>query len=134
LELIEPRTAAFTADYFIYEEQALVASCPGREHELLAVLWSAKESALKAMQIGLRVDTRSLYVTLQESEVAGWRALRVRYLQEHAFEGWWQADGQFVRTLVAEPAPECPISLRPLNHLTPQLLDSVLPSEREAWR
>src|SRR6516164_3359283 len=63
LEIIEPRSDGFVADYFTPEEQALVAeaSAPDRPW-LLALLWSAKESALKALRTGLRLDTRCVTI------------------------------------------------------------------------
>ena len=64
LELVEPRSEAFIADYFTPEEQALVAQADTADRfPLCALLWSAKESALKALRTGLRVDTRSVIVS-----------------------------------------------------------------------
>ena len=64
LELVEPRSEAFIADYFTPEEQALVAQSDAADRfRLVALLWSAKESALKALRAGLRLDTRSVIVT-----------------------------------------------------------------------
>ena len=61
LEIVEPRSDAFVADYFTVEEQALVARASAADRDrLLALLWSAKESALKALHAGLRLDTRWL--------------------------------------------------------------------------
>ena len=66
LELIEPRSEAFVADYFTAEEQALVARVSASNRpQLCALLWSAKESALKALHEGLRLDTRSVTVSLR---------------------------------------------------------------------
>ena len=64
LEVIEPHSDAFIADYFATEEQALVARVvPAERLRLVTLLWSAKESALKALRAGLRLDTRSVIVT-----------------------------------------------------------------------
>jgi len=63
LEIIEPRSDGFVADYFTPEEQALVAEAPAPDRpRLSALLWSAKESALKALRAGLRLDTRCVTV------------------------------------------------------------------------
>ncbi len=68
LETIEPRSDAFITDYFTSDEQSFVAQAPATERfRLLALLWSAKESALKALREGLRLDTRSVTVRLLES-------------------------------------------------------------------
>jgi 4'-phosphopantetheinyl transferase len=135
LELIEPRSDAFVADYFSAEEQALVerstaAARPG----LLALLWSAKESVLKLLRTGLRLDTRCVTVSFldtpqlsrEEEEQSledttfsvplpfgrsRWHALRVGNSNGEIFHGWWQRSGDLLRTLVAAPAPDPPILL-----------------------
>ena len=61
LEVIEPRSEAFLSDYFTAGEQALVARAPTADQtRLVTLLWSAKESTLKALKTGLRLDTRSV--------------------------------------------------------------------------
>src|SRR5581483_4678856 len=63
LEMVEPHSSGFVADYFTPDERDLIeraSSC--NRWRLVALLWSAKESALKAMQEGLRRDTRSVIV------------------------------------------------------------------------
>jgi len=125
LEIIEPRSEGFVADYFTPEEQALVAeaSAPDRPR-LLALLWSAKESALKALRAGLRLDTRCVIVTPlgapRESSYAGrsrdgfnsWRPLQVCHTGGQVFQGWWQNTGHLLRTIVTAPPPAPPILLR----------------------
>jgi 4'-phosphopantetheinyl transferase len=107
LELIEPRSDAFVADYFTDTERALIAQAvPPRQPELIALLWSAKESALKALHVGLRADTRSVTVKLVGA---------TKLSMAHAggeFRGWWQSDGTLIRTLAAArdvPSLRCPI-------------------------
>ncbi len=57
LEVIEPRSEAFIADYFTAEEQQLIQRMSATERpRLLALLWSGKESALKALRTGLRLE------------------------------------------------------------------------------
>jgi 4'-phosphopantetheinyl transferase len=114
LESIESRSDAFLADYFTPEEQALVARQAAAERSgLVTLLWSAKESALKALRAGLRMDTR--WVIVDRIDVpfdsCGWESLRVRYVAGHVFRGWWQARDNMVRTIVAAPAPSLPIHL-----------------------
>jgi 4'-phosphopantetheinyl transferase len=135
LEVIEPRSDAFLTDYFTTEEQSFVAGASaGHRPQLLALLWSAKESALKALRTGLRLDTRSVMVELSdalqgESEDAkgsagdraclvrssdgldGWRPLLVRCAEGPVFNGWWQHTQDLMRTVVALPPPEPPIPL-----------------------
>ena len=69
LEVIEPRSDAFIADYFTAEEGELIAQTSGEKRPLLvSLLWSAKESALKALHVGLRADTRSVRVNPVDSQ------------------------------------------------------------------
>jgi 4'-phosphopantetheinyl transferase len=136
LEAIEPRSDGFVADFFTTEEQALVARAPAAERpRLLALLWSGKESALKAQRVGLRLDTRSVIVSpvgavgsrgegaegrAQDPALTslpsyghdGWIPLQVRYTNGPTFRGYWRHTGNLVRTLVADPPPHTPIRLK----------------------
>ena len=119
LEVAEPRSDAFVADYFTIEEQALVARSSAIDRDrLLALLWSAKESALKALGAGLRLDTRCVVVHPFPSsyDFDGWSRLLVHYSGEHGsgghvFYGWWQHTHNLLRTVVATPPPNSPIYL-----------------------
>jgi 4'-phosphopantetheinyl transferase len=114
LEVIEPRSDAFLDDYFNPGEQALVAQAGAKDRSrLLALLWSAKESALKALREGLRLDTRSVVVSLGEETLDrnDWSPLQVRCADGRSFDGWWQQTHAIVRTLVANPPPDSPILL-----------------------
>ena len=127
VELIEPRSGSFVADYFTSEEQELISREPeeARPH-LVTLLWSAKESALKALRDGLRLDTRCVAVTFdsqmehehaagalrQYSELNGWRPLQVCYAGSEILHGWWQSTDELVRTLVGAPLPLPPIFLK----------------------
>lgn len=122
LETVEPRCDAFVDDYFTAEEKALIARASVQEQPLLlALLWSAKESALKALHVGLRLDTRCMCVSpADESPQPGgekwqdpcpvfqslnpdaWRPLRVRYSGGRVFGGWWRFKDHLVRTAVSD--------------------------------
>ena len=124
LEMSEPRSDAFVADYFTFEEQTLIAHASAADRpRVLALLWSAKESALKALHEGLRLDSRSMIVIpcALSFDSKGWSQLRVRhtggrytgaYRAEEVFHGWWQHADNMVRTVVAAPPPDPPILLR----------------------
>jgi 4'-phosphopantetheinyl transferase len=114
LELIEPRSDAFVADYFTAEEQTFLACQPAADRaRILALLWSAKESALKALHRGLRLDTRCVVVDLLDETFGPgvWRALKVTHTTGQVFRGWWRNADRMVRTIVAIPAPESPFPL-----------------------
>ncbi len=112
LELVEPRTASFAREYLTDGEQRLVGSrSAGDERDcVLNVVWSAKESALKALRTGLRRDTRRVEVTLADASGPGWRALTVRTV-EAVWPGWWRHDGSFVLTMVAATAASPPVPI-----------------------
>jgi 4'-phosphopantetheinyl transferase len=117
LEIVEPRSEAFAIDYFTAAEQALVAEARESDRpRIMALLWSGKESVLKAMRVGLRLDTRSVSIdpvdALLPDAESQWRPLHARH-EARVFDGWWQQTGPLVRTLVAGgraelPAPVCP--------------------------
>ena len=116
LELVESRSSAFAADYFTTGEQLLVARASMVERNaLLALLWSGKESALKALGEGLRLDTRCANVSLLNAEnLPGpdvWRPLQAICESGRVFDGWWRHTGDMVRTMVAAPAPRRPIGI-----------------------
>jgi hypothetical protein len=65
---VEARSEGFIADYLSADEQALVArTSPAERSALVTLFWSAKESALKALRTGLRLDTRCVTVELHDS-------------------------------------------------------------------
>jgi 4'-phosphopantetheinyl transferase len=103
LEAAEPRSAAFVADYFTAAEQRLV-----QEHPALAwlpsLIWSAKESVLKAVREGLRLDPRCVQITLTSvSAGVDWQPWRGQ-MDGVDFAGWWRGSGGLLRTVTgAEP-------------------------------
>jgi len=135
LEIIEPRSDGFVADYFAPEEQALVADAsPPDRPRLVALLWSAKESALKALHVGLRLDTRYVIVSFVDvgrpaeggegrtedpalamrasDGVNNWRPLHVRCVDGQLLHGWWHNTGHLLRSMVSAPPSAPPIPLR----------------------
>lgn len=108
LEFVEPHSPAFAADYFCAEEQELVAAAGFAKRDcLLALLWSAKESALKALQEGLRLDTRSVIVSpsrIGSSQANLWNPLRARCASGITLHGWWNHANGFVRTVLTTSA------------------------------
>jgi 4'-phosphopantetheinyl transferase EntD len=112
LERVEPRSEAFVRDYFTAAEKAWTESAPDPAFGA-NLIWSAKESALKALREGLRLDTWSVEVRFPEEEpVEGWSPLEVHYAATgRTFHGWWRREGDCVLTLAAEPAPGLPVRL-----------------------
>jgi 4'-phosphopantetheinyl transferase len=121
LEKVEPRSDGFIADYFTDDERELILRSPMQERSLLlALLWSAKESALKALRVGLRLDTRCMSVSpVDDWHPTGnpdaWRSLSVRYSGGTVFHGCWRVQDHLVRTVVSDLSPPIPVRARAAN-------------------
>ena len=102
LEAVEPRSDAFVRDYFTRKEIAAVAA--GERNLLANLIWSAKESALKALGVGLTLDTRAVEVELAPGTGSGWRAFQLHGAAE--WGGWWRSDGAHILTLVSASGGE----------------------------
>ena len=105
LETLEERSPGFVRDYFTDSEQAAIASAPPEDaHCVVAVLWSAKESALKALRTGLRADTRSVEATTDAGVGAceGGRLIVRQVATGREFIGWWHRVDGMVITFLAE--------------------------------
>lgn len=111
VERVENRTERFVADYFTAYERALVAALgrqgPHTRAWVTTLIWSAKESALKALRQGLRADTRSVEVHLEGLEGAtgelpeGWGVLHVTTRSGERLAGHWRLAAGSVWTVVA---------------------------------
>jgi 4'-phosphopantetheinyl transferase len=113
LELVEPRSPGFVADFLTPAEREYVAGQPPADHDLAAnLIWSAKESALKVLQTGLRRDTRSVEVRPGgPEETTGWARLEVGTADGVLLPGWWHRAGSFLVTVVAEASVPSPVAL-----------------------
>lgn len=125
IEGVEPRSDAFVQSYFAADELRWIGQALGDEQALLAtVTWSAKEAVLKALRLGLTVDTRQVSclpatgLELSGSAQDGWsevhvqcdpallpEALRLAGRPASAADcvvrGWWRREGRCVLTLAA---------------------------------
>lgn len=104
VEHVEPRADGLVEDFFAPEEVETVRRREGRARDLLvALVWSAKESALKLLREGLRLDTRSAHVDLGDATGAmtEWAPLLVRCDgRADDVTGWWCTSGDEVLTVV----------------------------------
>jgi 4'-phosphopantetheinyl transferase len=113
LEAIEERTPGFLGDWFTPAEQAFVAETGAGEAALAATLvWSAKESVMKALREGLRIPPKAVEVSTGRGPADGsWRPFAARGPGQDAWHGWWKGEAGFVLCVVASPAcgPPMPI-------------------------
>lgn len=122
VEWVEPRTDRFVRDFFTRREaEAHAGLAPPSRDRFAALVWSAKESALKCARTGLRRDTRTVEVQLGRGgdllgalassdggEVEGtpapgdWRPLTVRdHTRAVDLAGGWSRKGRLILTLLA---------------------------------
>jgi 4'-phosphopantetheinyl transferase len=111
LERIEPRRAGFADAYFTDVEQERITHHESRltYHALVTAVWSAKEAVLKALHLGLSVDTRAVSCLLEVPDVAadGWLPFAVqpdvqRLPHTPTLQGWWRVMDGFVLALALE--------------------------------
>lgn len=114
VEVVEPRSEAFVSDYLTDRESVAVRRASADDAALMAnLIWSAKESALKALGEGLRMDTRSVEVDVDawhENEprgaagyagALGWRPLSLSGPSGTRFVGSWRLRHGLVWTVLA---------------------------------
>ena len=109
LEIVEDRHESFLLDYFTPAEVAAAHACAGESRSLwITLAWSVKESALKALGTGLRLDTRSIEVGSAPglnqqpgTQPPGWQKISLSSDLFPAGSGcaWWQQRGDFVLTV-----------------------------------
>ncbi|HEX8926889.1 MAG TPA: 4'-phosphopantetheinyl transferase superfamily protein [Terriglobales bacterium] len=112
VETIEPHSAEFIMDYFDIHELETVADAPGEDRILLvSLMWSAKESALKALKEGLRADARSVHIRLMDWDLQcrEWNAFQAA-VNDRVYRGWWRSNGCSLYTFTAD-SPIAPPTL-----------------------
>ena len=107
IERLEERGEALVRDYFTPGEIDYCLGATGELRTLRAnLVWSAKESVLKALREGLRRDTRSVEVdpgAETGGERNGWNPWTGRCLESgRHFSGWWRAREGYVLTLASD--------------------------------
>lgn len=106
IERITRRPAAFVDDYFTAAEIERVERTPScLRPALVTAVWSGKEAVLKALQVGLRVDTRSVSCLIEPAgEVpTTWRPFAIELDGQMTpaadLVGWWRGIDGYVLTL-----------------------------------
>ncbi len=111
IEKITARSETFIDDYFTETEALLVQQVEGKQRDVMVTaVWSAKESVLKALHLGLSVDTRSVACLIDPGKRPSdtWVPFeiccdngRLPYPAPH-LSGWWRVVDDFALTLVAK--------------------------------
>jgi 4'-phosphopantetheinyl transferase len=116
LEMIESRMDVFVNDFFTQPEIETVARCAGADerHAATTLIWSAKESALKLLRVGLTADTRSVEVQIEHGGIPAsqWRRMRVNAVDGRSFSGWWLRSDDWMRTIVTDLRSSLPSALK----------------------
>jgi 4'-phosphopantetheinyl transferase len=113
IEWIEHREQSFVSDFFTGPEIRDVMGTPVEHRDCrVTAIWSAKESVLKSLRTGLRVDTRRIECRFEPHDLLPqqWSPLTVMIdagLVEQfpgAWYAWWQVQEGFVLTMALHEA------------------------------
>ena len=113
LERIEPREVQFFQDYFAPAEIALLQNASTDRSLVAYLIWCAKESALKVLREGLRLDTRSVIISPEFGQPDGlWNAWTGCCQDSpRTFRGWWRSHDGFVYAMTADHSTASPQQL-----------------------
>jgi 4'-phosphopantetheinyl transferase len=80
---------------------------------LVTLVWSAKESALKALRLGLKADTRRVELrSFTNGQNKCWSGIMVEdHHNGRKFHGWWQEHNDMVMTILSDQERSQPIEL-----------------------
>jgi 4'-phosphopantetheinyl transferase len=114
VELVECRSDAFVTDYFTPEEQDMVRSAEEDHSLVVTLIWSAKESVLKAVRKGLRVDTREVNVIAANVPLKEglWSPVSACFREGEVFRGWSRRTSALVWTVLGSPSLDVPVPLQ----------------------
>lgn len=114
LERVETRSRSFGETFFTSSELTLLDRVPAGDRACLVTLvWSAKESTLKALRTGLKADTRRIRLrTSPGCKSHSWQDFETEDTQDgRTFHGWWCKREGMVITVVSDQHIDPPISL-----------------------
>lgn len=118
LEWVEERDASFYFDFFTPVELSWMKGCPANQIGLIGtVIWSAKESMLKALGQGLRLDTRSVEILRIANNVSeDWSELEIQApnITSAKWLGFWRKFGGSICTIAVKDPQDEP-ELRQIN-------------------
>jgi 4'-phosphopantetheinyl transferase len=119
LEAIEPKPASFVEDYFTAHEIRNVFEQKPEEQPLISsLIWSAKEAVMKALQTGLRIDTRQIEIQIPSgAEINGWKKLDISvYPGDYQTASlFWRQSGSIINTLAILSSQRIEEKIIPMN-------------------
>jgi len=112
LELVEPRSPGFVDDFFTGREAHAVAESADPDRRVTEI-WSLKEAALKAVRLGLTVDTRRVEVCPRVQAGPDWHDASVELALEFVKKrgcAFVRDEGPYVATVawLGEGAQQAP--------------------------
>ena len=104
IEHVELREWRFVEDYFTPDEIERVRVAPIEQRaKLVTAIWSAKEAALKALRLGLTIDTRRVHCAIdpRRSSIHDWLEFNITCTPGYTetLRGGWRAWGEYVLTV-----------------------------------
>jgi 4'-phosphopantetheinyl transferase len=104
IERIALREWRFVEDYFTLDEIERVRVAPIDQREtLITAIWSAKEAAVKALHLGLTIDTRRVDCAIDPGSHSSsdWLEFPITCTPSHTetLRGWWRSWGGYVLTV-----------------------------------
>lgn len=114
LETVEVRSRSFEETFFTVDELTLLETHSGSDRaSLVTLIWSAKESALKALRTGLKADTRRVSLkSFGSGHAACWKPLAVEdRVDGRLFRGWWLEQHGMMMTVLSDQLTGQPIAL-----------------------
>lgn len=123
LEEIEAKSRGFVEDYFTELETRMVFSLSIDEQALAAsLLWSGREAIVKALQIGLRIDTRQIAFNLPSlSSPEGWQPVEILQCpaeSKNLLLFWWKLNHALVTLAIKYNQQE--------NTFYPEIIQQIL--------
>jgi len=104
IEHIELREWRFVEDYFTPDEIERVRVAPVEQRaKLVTAIWSAKEATLKALRLGLTIDTRRVHCAIDPRRFSNhdWLEFNITCTPSYTETlcGWWRTWGEYILTV-----------------------------------
>ena len=104
IEHVEPHGPLFVEDYFTRDEIERVRSAPLEMRDtFITAIWSAKEAALKALHLGLTIDTQRITCAIDPTYYPdhGWIEFEIACTRGYTemLQGWWRMWNGYVLAL-----------------------------------